>query len=75
MKKTVCILAGLFATTCLTPVGAADLRPIVKAPPPVLSVYDWTGLYVGGHVGISTTAMNAISPTLITPRYMRHFFS
>lgn len=32
---------------------AADLRPITKAPPPVTvpAQFDWTGFYVGGHVG------------------------
>ncbi len=34
---------------CAGPALAADLR--VKAVPPAQSVYNWTGFYVGGHVG------------------------
>jgi outer membrane immunogenic protein len=30
--------------------SAADL-PVRKAPPPVVAVYNWTGFYIGGHVG------------------------
>ena len=32
---------------------AADMaaRMPVKAPPPVAAVYNWTGFYIGGHVG------------------------
>ena len=34
------------------PVMAADMRMPVKAPPPVaVAVYNWTGFYVGAHVG------------------------
>jgi outer membrane immunogenic protein len=37
--------------------SAADLaaRPYTKAPPPVVAIYNWTGFYVGGHLGGSTT--------------------
>ncbi|RTM10018.1 MAG: porin family protein [Bradyrhizobiaceae bacterium] len=37
--------------------SAADLaaRPYTKAPPPVAAVYDWTGFYIGGHLGGSWT--------------------
>ena len=33
--------------------GAADLaaRPYTKAPAPIVSVYNWGGFYIGGHVG------------------------
>jgi len=40
-------LASVFATGAL----AADLP--VKAPPPVVAVYNWTGFYVGGNIGYS----------------------
>src|SRR5262245_43373634 len=36
------------------PAMAADLRapaPVYKAPPPVVTYYNWTGCYVGGHFG------------------------
>jgi outer membrane immunogenic protein len=52
MKK---ILGGFVVSALLAaPVAAADLRrPMpVKAPPPVIvTVFDWTGCYIGGHVG------------------------
>ena len=42
---------SLFATGAL----AADMaaRPYVKAPPPIVAVYNWTGFYIGGNVGYS----------------------
>lgn len=46
---------------------AADLpRPTYKAPPPLLSpvpVYNWTGLYVGGHVGYGWSNFSGTDPT------------
>jgi outer membrane immunogenic protein len=49
---------SLFATIATTitlstvPVLAADMRMPVKAPPaPVVTMYSWTGCYIGGHVG------------------------
>ncbi|MEZ5819337.1 MAG: outer membrane beta-barrel protein [Xanthobacteraceae bacterium] len=52
MKKIA--LATVAISALLTGVAsAADLaaRPYTKAPPPVVAVYNWTGFYVGGHVG------------------------
>jgi outer membrane immunogenic protein len=50
MKK---VLGGIVLSALLAgPVAAADLRMPVKAPPPVIvTVFDWTGCYIGGHVG------------------------
>ena len=50
MKK---ILGGLVLSAFLAaPAMAADLRMPVKAPPvPVVTLYSWTGCYIGGHVG------------------------
>src|SRR5947207_239651 len=49
------LLIGLASATALNGAAmAADMaRPVYKAPPAgVLPVaYDWTGFYVGGHVG------------------------
>jgi outer membrane immunogenic protein len=49
---------SLFATIATTvtltaaPVLAADMRMPVKAPPaPAVTMYSWTGCYIGGHVG------------------------
>ena len=47
----------LLATVALIALGApalaADLaaRPYTKAPPVVAPIYNWTGFYIGGHVG------------------------
>jgi outer membrane immunogenic protein len=53
MKKMIFAAAGLLLATDFA--AAADLpaAPVyTKAPPPaVAAVYDWTGLYVGGHLG------------------------
>jgi outer membrane immunogenic protein len=46
-------LAFLACISLVAPAGAADLAvkaPAYKSPPPVVG-YDWTGFYVGGHVG------------------------
>jgi len=44
------VLAGLIAAVAVSGAAAADLY--VKAKPvPVTSAYNWTGFYVGGHVG------------------------
>lgn len=58
MRKTVMRLGvGTAAMVLLAPVpvAAADLKPpsptyLVKAQP-VAGLYDWSGLYVGGHIG------------------------
>ncbi len=49
MKK---LLLGTVAIVALAggSAGAADL-PVYKAPPPIVPVWNWTGCYIGGHVG------------------------
>lgn len=47
MKKLA--LAVFLATTSVVNAVAADLP--VKAPPPPVAVYTWTGFYIGGHLG------------------------
>jgi len=54
MKKFLLATVALVALGATAPVLAADLaaRPYTKAPPPVMApIYNWTGFYVGGHVG------------------------
>ncbi len=47
----------LLATVALVALGApalaADLaaRPYTKAPPMIAPIYNWTGFYIGGHIG------------------------
>ena len=48
------LIATVAVTALLTGSAfAADMapRPYVKAPPPLVQVYDWTGFYIGGNVG------------------------
>ena len=49
MKRVLLAAAALIITGSST-VIAADIAPIYRAPVPV-AVYDWTGLYFGGHIG------------------------
>jgi outer membrane immunogenic protein len=52
MKKFLLTSAAIVAMT--TSSLAADLaaRPYTKAPPPIAApIYNWTGFYIGGHVG------------------------
>jgi outer membrane immunogenic protein len=52
MKRVLLVTASLAALAA--PAAAADMRPITKAPPvpaPIAQVYNWTGFYIGGHVG------------------------
>lgn len=54
MNRTILSVAALGAAACFSlPAAAADLaaRPYVKAPAYVQPIYDWSGFYVGAHVG------------------------
>ena len=55
MKKLA--LAAALSFAFVGAASAADLgaRPYTKAPPPMVAIYDWTGFYVGGHIGGSWT--------------------
>ena len=49
MRKLLLGTAALMAFS--NPAISADRAPVFKAPPPVASVWTWTGCYVGGQVG------------------------
>jgi outer membrane immunogenic protein len=53
MRKLICAAAGLSLFADLAAAADLPVKPVyTKAPPaPVVAVYDWTGLYVGGHLG------------------------
>jgi outer membrane immunogenic protein len=54
MKKLLLATVALVALGATVPALAADLaaRPYTKAPPPIMApIYNWTGFYIGGHVG------------------------
>jgi outer membrane immunogenic protein len=44
-----------------SPLAAADLK--LKAPRAVATVYDWTGFYIGGHVGGAFAGDNSLTGT------------
>ena len=56
MKKFWLASLGLVALGMAAPASAADLgaqpyEPYVKAPPPPISIFSWTGFYVGANIG------------------------
>jgi outer membrane immunogenic protein len=44
-------LGALLAVAAAIPAQAADLP--VKAPPPIIPLYNWSGFYIGGNLGYS----------------------
>jgi outer membrane immunogenic protein len=63
------IFAALISVAIAGPAFAADLpaAPYHKAPPPPPAVYNWTGLYFGGHIGgiwADETSTNATTTPL-----------
>lgn len=55
-SKFIALLGGALSLGLVTSASAADMA--VKARPPMaapIAVYDWTGFYIGGHVGGSWT--------------------
>ncbi len=68
MKRISLSLLGTVAFAALAlPAAAADLppRPYAKAPPlpptPMAQVYNWTGFYIGGHLGGAFTGDNSLA--------------
>jgi outer membrane immunogenic protein len=65
------LLAALTLTTALGAGGAsaADFtaRPYSKAPAYVASIYDWSGFYVGGHIGGASTNEEWVNTSNTTP--------
>lgn len=51
MRNIAIVFAALGLSTAVA--SAADMAPAYKAPPmaPVAAAYNWTGFYIGGHVG------------------------
>src|SRR6516164_9555399 len=66
MKNTVTVIAAIAVIG--TPVLAADMgvpsRSYYPSLPP--AIYDWTGIYVGGHIGggmlVDSVSQNGVSP-------------
>ena len=53
MKKLLLAMVCLMALGVAAPASAADMPVKAAPPPPVAPIYNWTGLYVGGHAGYS----------------------
>ncbi len=53
MKKILLATVALVALGATVPALAADMaaHPYTKAPPIAAPIYNWTGFYIGGHVG------------------------
>ncbi|MCK1418869.1 MULTISPECIES: outer membrane protein [unclassified Bradyrhizobium] len=54
MKKLLLAATSMMVLSLSVPASAADMaaRPYTKAPvAPVVAVYNWSGFYVGGHIG------------------------
>src|SRR5277367_469106 len=53
MKKFLLATVALVAVGATAPALAADLAPrtFTKAPAYVSPIYNWTGFYIGGHLG------------------------
>src|SRR5271166_1633203 len=62
------LATGLAASALLAPAQAADMGVPSRSyyPPPPPAVYDWTGIYVGGHIGggmlTDSVSQNGVSP-------------
>jgi outer membrane immunogenic protein len=63
------LATGLATSALFAPAQAADMgvpsRSYYPAPPPP-AIYDWTGFYVGGHIGggmlVDSVSQNGVSP-------------
>src|SRR5258707_6513986 len=58
------LLAAAAVVACAAPAAAADIaaRPYTKAPPPAVpaTIYNWTGFYIGGHIGGAFAGNNSL---------------
>jgi outer membrane immunogenic protein len=68
MKTLFLAIIALVAVNAGGSAGAADTRPVYKAPPPVFIYDPWIGFYVGANGGYSwskwdSTSLAAIFPT------------
>src|SRR6202034_310166 len=65
MKKFLLGTVALVALGATVPALAADLpvrnTPYTKAPAYVAPIYNWTGFYIGGHVGGAFAGNNSLS--------------
>src|SRR5258707_8536550 len=62
MKKFLLGTVALVALGAAAPAKAADLaaRPYTKAPAYAAPIYNWTGFYIGGHLGRAVAGGNKL---------------
>ena len=64
MKKTLLATVAVIALGATVPALAADLgaapRTYTKAPAYVQPIYNWTGFYIGGHIGGAFSGSNSL---------------
>jgi outer membrane immunogenic protein len=66
MKKFLLATVALVALGATVPALAADLGPrtaYTKAPPAYAPIYNWTGFYIGGHIGGAFSGDNGFAGT------------
>src|SRR5258705_8192762 len=65
MKKVLIVSAILITLGATMPACAADLsaRRYTKAPAVAAPIYNWTGFYIGGHIGGALHRGNRFSGT------------
>jgi outer membrane immunogenic protein len=71
MRRTALALLGIFGIGSVSGASAADLaaRPVVKAPPAaVVTVYNWSGFYIGAHVGYAQGNKDWFDDDSVSPR-------
>ena len=53
MKKLLLATVALTVLSIAAPALAADMAPAYTKAPPMapIAVYNWTGFYIGGHIG------------------------
>src|ERR1700675_5219221 len=63
MKKFLLGTVALVALGAAVPAMAADLaaRPHTKAPASAAPIYNWTGFYIGGHIGGAFAGDNSLT--------------
>ena len=60
------IILGAVAALVLGPTAALAADLPVKAAPPPVAIYDWTGFYIGAAGGGSLGTVNIYDPTGLT---------
>ena len=70
MKKFLLGTVAVVALGAAAPAMAADLaaRPYTKAPAYAAPIYNWTGFYIGGHVGGAFAGNNSLIGNEIGPQ-------